>query len=37
MIVLAFFGLIGLAATIMLPAAEPTPQADVSVPAAKRL
>jgi MFS family permease len=36
MIVLAFIGLIGLAATIMLPAAEPAPAAGVPAPAAGR-
>jgi MFS family permease len=36
MIVLAFIGLIGLGATILLPAAEPAPGADVPVPAAER-
>ena len=34
MIVLAFIGLIGLGATILLPAAEPAPGADVPAPAA---
>ena len=33
MIVLALLGLIGLAATIMLPAAEPVPEADIPAPA----
>jgi MFS family permease len=36
MIVLAFIGLIGLGATILLPAAEPAPGADVPAPAAER-
>jgi hypothetical protein len=35
MIVLAFLGLIGLGATILLPAAEPAPAADVPAPAAE--
>ena len=35
MIVLAFIGLIGLGATILLPAAEPAPGAGVPVPAAE--
>jgi len=34
MIVLAFIGLIGLAATILLPAAEPAPAVDIPAPAA---
>ena len=34
MIVLAFLGLIGLAATILLPAAEPAPAVDIPAPAA---
>jgi len=34
MVVLAFIGLIGLGATILLPAAEPAPGADVTAPAA---
>jgi MFS family permease len=33
MIVLALLGLIGLGATILLPAAEPAPGADIPVPA----
>jgi nitrate/nitrite transporter NarK len=36
MIVLAFLGLIGLAATIMFPAAEPSPGTDVPVLTAER-
>jgi MFS family permease len=36
MIVLAFIGLIGLGATILLPAAEPAPGAGVPVPAAEQ-
>jgi hypothetical protein len=35
MVVLAFMGLIGLAATFMLPAAEPTPGTDVPATAAE--
>jgi hypothetical protein len=35
MVVLAFIGLIGLGATILLPAAEPAPGADVPVPAGR--
>ena len=35
MIVLALFGLIGLAATVMLPAAEPASESGVPVPAAE--
>ena len=34
MVVLAFIGLIGLGATMLLPAAEPAPEADVPAPAA---
>jgi MFS family permease len=37
MLVLAFIGLIGLAATFMLPAAEPAPGTDVPVSAAEHL
>jgi len=35
MVVLAVIGLIGLGATILLPAAEPAPGADVPAPAAE--
>jgi hypothetical protein len=35
MLVLALLGLIGQGATIMLPAAEPAPGADVPAPAAE--
>jgi MFS family permease len=35
MVVLAFLGLIGLGATILLPAAEPSPAADVPAPVAE--
>jgi len=37
MVVLALIGLIGLPATILLPAAEPAPAADVPAPAGRRL
>ena len=36
MIVLAFLGLIGLGATILLPAAEPAPGADIPAPAVEQ-
>ena len=37
MVVLALIGLIGLPATMLLPAAEPAPAADVPAPAGRRL
>jgi hypothetical protein len=36
MIVLAFIGLIGLGATVLLPTAEPTPGTDAPSPAAEQ-